>query len=414
MNKDLVKLSLFLSWRSLWRNKRRTIITITAIVFGTVLNVILISFAEGMYFRAIEDTVQAQAGHIVFEHPEYRIAASNDLIIDNADLLADAVKSIEGVREIKPLVKGSGLLRSSHNGSGVSVFGVVPPYEAENGKIANKIMEGHYLSSDEKKSVVISDKLAKRLKVKVKKRVVLVSSDIEGETSEAMFRVLGIFKASPDNADANIIHITLKEAQEFFGMSENQLTRLGILLENPDDRDRIYPEFKNITGFNQAALLKWEEVLPEFASYIKTDRFMNFIICGMFMFLILFTIFNTIMMSVLERKKEFAITLSLGTPPGLLKLQILLEGIIISFVGCFIGMALGYLCYIPLREYGVDMQGLFPEGINTTGVSIDTHVYSRLTLNMAIKLFLSILGVTSAMAIWPMLQSTSVSLTKRD
>ncbi len=414
MNKDLVKLSLFLAWRSLWRNKRRTIITLSAIALGVTLNVLMISFADGMYFRSIEDAVRAQAGHIVLEHPDYRISASNDLVIDNVDILVNSAKSVEGVQEVKSLVKGSGLLRSSYNGSGVSIFGITPSYEVKNGKIANKIIEGSYLSDDGAKTMIISDKVAKRLKVGVKKRVVLVASNIEGETSEALFRVHGIFKASPDNADANIIHIPLKTAQGFFGMSKNQLTRLGILLDNPDDRNRLFPALKNIAKDNSAAVLKWEDVMPEFASYVKTDRFMTLIICGMFVFLILFTIFNTIMMSVLERKKEFAITLSLGTPPGLLRSQILFEGIGISLLGCVIGMGLGYLGYLPLHKYGIDMQGLFPEGVSTAGVSLNTYVYSRLTWGVAIKLFLSVLAATSAMAIWPMLQSTSVSLTKRD
>lgn len=159
-------------------------------------------------------------------------------------------------------------------------------------------------------------------------------------------------------------------------------------------------------------LMTWEQVLPALADYIKTDRFGLLVFNGMFVFLALATIFNTILMSVLERQREFSTVMALGTPPVLLRWQILIEGAILAVAGTSIGTLLGLAMLAPLFIYGLDMSALFPEGMSTAGVSIDTVVHGYLTFDTASSLFITVMLATTAMAVWPMYKATRVKLTQ--
>ena len=111
------------------------------------------------------------------------------------------------------------------------------------------------------------------------------------------------------------------------------------------------------------AVLPWQEVIPEIASYIKLDKGSNLIFQAILIFLILFTIFNTILMSVLEREREFAVLLALGTKPVQLRLQILMESAYLGLIGCALGLLVGGLAAWAAQVWGIDLRSLLGRGV---------------------------------------------------
>ena len=406
----LIKLAFYLAWRSLGRNQRRTWISIAAISVGMGLSLLMLGFGDGMYQRTIENAVSQNAGNLVLQHPSYQQKPSLDLSIQVSAEEITQIEAMSGVKSTQRLILANALVRSGYSARNGGVFGVDPAVGASS-SIATKVNQGRYLEPGDSQDLIISDKMARNLKVGLNKRLVLVANDADGNMLEALFRVRGIFPASNDGLDGHLVHMPISAAQTMFNLQSDEMTRFGILLNDSTTMMDYYQQLQHLNQ-SQRLLMTWEQVLPALADYIRTDRFGLLVFNGMFVFLALATIFNTILMSVLERRKEFSTVMALGTPPVLLRWQILIEGAILAVTGSIIGTLLGLLMLAPLFIYGLDMSTLFPEGMSTAGVSIDTVVHGYLAFDTASSLFITVMLTTTAMALWPMYKATRVKLTQ--
>ena len=158
------------------------------------------------------------------------------------------------------------------------------------------------------------------------------------------------------------------------------------------------------------AVLPWQEVIPEIASYIKLDRGSNLIFQAILVFLILFTIFNTILMSVLERQREFAVLLALGTKPLLLRLQILMESVYLGFLGCALGLIVGGLAAWAAQVWGIDLRSLLKEGFTISGFAVSTKMHARVTIWLLLGTGGLVFAATILLSLIPMHRATRLSI----
>jgi ABC-type lipoprotein release transport system permease subunit len=143
------------------------------------------------------------------------------------------------------------------------------------------------------------------------------------------------------------------------------------------------------------AVRPWQEVMPELSSYIKMDRGSNIIFQGILIFLVLFTIFNTILMSVLERQREFAILLAVGTRPLQLRLQILAESAFLGLLGCSVGLLCGALASWL---------------VNYTGFAMSTTLRTRITPQILFTSSAIVFGATLIISLLPMKRAVGVPM----
>ena len=131
------------AWRSIWRNCRRTLITVSSIAFGLSLALFFVAMAEGGYGQLINDAVRMYAGHVTVEHPLYEEAPAADLNVGNAGALRARIALLPGVVGSKSLVLGQGLVKTAAGAVGVAVMGVDPRLELEVSPLAGKIVRGN-------------------------------------------------------------------------------------------------------------------------------------------------------------------------------------------------------------------------------------------------------------------------------
>ncbi len=374
------------SWRSVWRNKRRTFITVGAISFALAVAVFFIAFAEGMYRQLINDAVRMQAGHFTFEHEEYRDAPAVDLVVGDVARLREGLESIDGVEATKVLVLGQGVARSGNGTSGAALIGVEAAAEVKSSVLAKKIVAGEYLAKGDDRKAVIGESLARRLKLKVGKKFVVSSNNKDGDLSEELVRVKGIFKTGAEEIDGYLVQVPIDFSRRLYGLGPEEATQVGVVLTDPEAREAAMAAASTVSGRGGAAMLPWEEVLPDLAAYIKLDGGSNLVFQGILIFLSLFTIFNTILMSVLERKREFAVLLALGTPERRLRAQILTESGILGFLGCLVGLVVGGLPAYRFELVGWDISSWFEEGMTVSGLAVDTTVFFHLSAELLIGL----------------------------
>jgi putative ABC transport system permease protein len=428
---------LSLAWRSIWRNRRRTIITVSSIALSLALAVFFIAFAEGVYAKMVDDAARMQAGHLTVEQAEYRDAPAIDLVVEDDQNLRRRIEDLPGVERTKALVVGQGVAKSGAGAVGVAVMGVEPSVESGSSPLSRKIISGSYLEDTDVRKVVVGAELAKRLKLGKKKdavryaavleptytqyglptdslieaiqvrlavgkKLVISSNNVDGELVDELVRVKGVFKTGAIEIDAYFIQIPIGFARKLFGMQPGQSSQLGVLLENADEQDDVLAKVQGLIDNPKWAVRTWEEVLPDLAAYIEIDGGSNLVFQGIFIFLILFIIFNTILMSVLERRREWAVLLAVGTPPGRLKWQILVESVYIGLLGCFFGLGIGGALSYLGQVKGIDISAMYGEGLSVSGFAIDSVVYARLTPELLLVMGLIVFGATLLISLYPM------------
>jgi ABC-type lipoprotein release transport system permease subunit len=398
-----------ISWRSLWRHRLRTAITVSAIALALTLNVWLISFGDGVYDKMIFDAVRQNAGHITLENPDYRDAPAIDLTVSGDPDLRERLRRIEGVERTKALILGQGVVKSGAGAVGVALMAVEPDTEAATSPLAHKIADGSYLANGDKRRVVIGAALAERLDLDVGKKLVVSTNDANGQLVEELLRVKGIFSTGAAEIDGYVVQMPLPFARELYELDRNAVTQLGIVVADPENRDQVLAQARTLVGDN-VAVLPWEEVMPEVAAYIRLDGGSNLIFQGILLFLSLFTIFNTILMSVLERTREFAVQLALGVSPWRIRAQVLVESTLIGLLGGAVGLTTGGLLGYYFEVYGLDISKLYGEGLTVSGVAIDSQIYGKVTAELLVVLGVVVVTATILVSLISMRRISRISV----
>lgn len=398
-----------LAWRGLWRNKRRTAITVSSIAFGLAVALFFVSLGEGVYRRMIDLAVNMQAGRLTLERAGYRAAPAVGLYLDGAEASRRRLAGLPGVVRAKLLVLGQGMAQTAGNSAGVEVMGVEPALEAAASPLARRITAGRYLKQGDRGKVVVGRSLAQRLHLSPGRKLVITVNTAQGELTNMLFRVAGIFHTGGQEVDAALLQMPIAQARALFGLPAGAASQVGLVLADYNLQERAAALAAPLVP-RGAVLLSWREVLPELASYIRLDRTSNHVFQALLIALVLFTIFNTLLMSVMEREREFAVLMSLGAPPSLLSRQIMAESLFLGLLGTTAGLALGAGAAGAMARWGLDLSHFLSEGITISGVSLGSRLKSALTWGQVITLGGLVLAATLLLSVFPVWRARRVRL----
>lgn len=378
--------------------------------FGLACTVFFIAIGEGVYAQLIDQVVRMQAGHITMENPGYRDAPAVDLWIKAPESLRSQIERLPQVERTKLIIMGQGIARSGSGDVSATLMGIEPSVELDTSPLVRHIVAGRYLADDDGPWVVIGSGLAKRLRLEVGKKMVLTTNDAAGNLVDVLCRVRGIFETGSVEMDGYFIQAPIDFARRLFGLPEEGATQLGVVLRIPEAQESILREARLMVAEQDIAVLPWQEIVPEIASYIKLDKGSNLIFQAILVFLILFTIFNTILMSVLERQREFAVLLALGTKPVQLRLQILMESAYLGLIGCALGLLVGGLAAWAAQVWGIDLSSLLEEGFTISGFAVSAKMHARVTTGLLLGTAGLVFGATLILSLIPMRRVTRLSI----
>ncbi len=404
-----IALVLKLSFRSLSRNPRRTLITTASIGIGLVLALFFVSIGTGVYAKAARAATRTQAGNLAVQHPLYLQDPSPQHTVLIAPVRA-AAASFSEVEVIKPILFGQAVVATGAGSQGVGMMGVDPAAEALTSPVAQKVIKGRYLQEGDTKGLMMGVALARQLKVEPGKKVVLTTSDLKGELVSELLRVTGIFQTGSDEADAFLIQVPLPIARTALGLPDGSAHQVGMVLTDPSTQADVFARLKDRVTTPTTSLVPWQVLIPQVAEWIELDHRINLVQRGFILFLVSFTILNTILMSVLERTREFAVLLALGTSPRLLRAQILMESVLLALLGTAVGMALGVPLCLWLEWEGFDASPWLPDGITIGGFFLDPIIKGDLTVPDLLFHAAVVLITTVIIGLYPMMRSTRVRL----
>jgi len=396
-----------LAWRNLWKNRRRTLITMTMISVGFALALISLGVADGSHNQMIRNAVRLGSGNLTVEHEDYPDEPSNDKLVAEASALRDRIRGVPGIRNVSERIIVMGLIYTADNSAGVAILGVDPSSDMSRKTLEPEIIEGRYLKDDEKRGVLIGADMARRLKTSVGGKAVVTAQDASGQISSQLVRVRGIFRTGINEMDGYLAQVSLPLARALLGVSEGA-TQLAIFLENEKHQARIKEAIEPLVSVPKAAVFDWQEVMPDLVLFVQMDNAGAYIFMGIIMVVVALGILNTVLMSVLERTREFGLMVALGMDPRRLLALVVLETTLLSLVSLGVGAILGFGAHLYFAAHGLDMGFVSEEQLTMAGTVVDSVLYSELAPGRVLLLVGIEFSVTLAVGIYPAIRASRV------
>ena len=388
------------AWRNIWRSKTRSSVIIIAICLGLASGIFYMAFYQGMVDQRINTAIKTEASHIQIHHKEYLNNPDKKFIITNSDSVTKVIHSVEGVKATSSRIIMNTMIQSPATSSGVKVTGVVPEDEKQVTNLCNRLIEGTYFEEGKRNPIVIGKKLAEKLKIKIKSKVVITLQDMEGNMTGASFKVEGIFETSNTAFDENCVFVRKDDLSRVMAMNTNASHEIAVLLDNNEALDTVDHALK--TKLSDLDVKTWREIMPDVSLVESSFGLTMMIFIGVILLALLFGIINTMLMAVLERTKELGMLMAIGMNRIRVFMMILLETVMLSLVGGVFGIVLGWLLNLYFGVKGIDL-GTWSTAYKSMG--FDTLVYTKLSMSVTFEIAVMVVVTGIIAAIYPAMKA---------
>ncbi|MBI3898876.1 MAG: ABC transporter permease [Gammaproteobacteria bacterium] len=345
-----------LALRGLRRNRRRSLITLSAVAIGLAALVFLWGYVDGINRQMVDNITGYLTGHLQVHQRGYHDDPTLDLTFARADELMRRFDTRGGtIAAIAPRIETQALASGPEKTRGVMVLGIDPARERRVTTLFRALKDGEYLDAADRQGAVLGERTAAILGVKVGGEVALVTQAADGSIGAARFRVRGIYRSGIDVIDASFIVVTLAAVQELLAL-DGQVTTLAIRLGDIDDVPRSVAQLRRELG-PDFEVLGWEALMPELSGNVALHNLFATIILFVVFVVITLSIANTVLMGVMERSHEFGVMLALGTRPAQVARIVLYEALLLGVGAAVLGGAIGAGVTGYFGYRGVDLGG---------------------------------------------------------
>ena len=345
-------LTLVVAWRSLWRNKKRTFLTASAIGVGVLLIQITMSF-QTVYETMIDVGTRFGAGHLQIQEATYHDSPRVDKILADADELREAASAVDGVVDSALVAEVYALISNEEKSFGAIIVGVAPDQDRNTTLYSQNVVAGSYL--EEPHNAVVGSAIARNLELEIGDELVVVGTDIDGSVAAYVFNVGGIFETNNAALDRSMVRIQLATFRDVFGLGQ-AAHRLLLMVDDPQDLDSVKARVASMLPTN-SSLLDWHTLAPDVSQSIQLDKIGNLIFQGAFVLIIVLSISNTFVMKLFERTREFGMLQAVGMRAASIFHMLLIETSFLWLVGTAIGLVLASAVLIPLMVIGIAFGG---------------------------------------------------------
>jgi ABC-type lipoprotein release transport system permease subunit len=351
-----------MAWRNIWRNPRRTLLTIAAISFACILLVFMLSFQLGSYDTMINASVKIHTGHLQIQAEGYQASQKIRDVIPDPARIGAILDKIPQVTAYTYRAMAFALVSSKSRSYGVMVEGIDPRREARVSTLADIIRQGHYLTAappgDAPAGALVGRLLAQNLRLKVGDEITVLGQGRDGSIAATVLHVQGIYASGMDAFDRGTIQIPLSVFQQVFSMG-GAVHEVVVLARNlksvPAIEKRLSGRLKRLATPRPLVVLDWKALTPGLDQAIKMDLVSGSIFYLILIMVVAFSILNTFLMAIFERTHEFGVMMAMGTRPGRLTRLVLFESIGMTLVGVVAGIVLGTLITWYFMIHGIDL-----------------------------------------------------------
>ncbi len=393
-----------MAWRNLWRNPRRTGLTIGAIAFASLLLVFMLSFQFGSYETMINASVRIQTGHLKVQAAGYHDNRDMRRVVADPSAVAKILEADPDVAAYTLRANGFSLLSSQERTYGGLVVGVIPEREAHVSTLKTLIREGKYLAADDMDSALVGRLLARNLNVGVGDDVTVLGQGRDGSVAATVLRVKGIFSSGLDEFDRSVVHMPLSYFQEVYfmrGAVHEVVVIADSLRAVSGVKERVSKKIERLNADPALVALDWNDLMPGLMQAIKLDLIGGLIFWGILIIVVAFSILNTFLMAIFERTREFGVLMAIGARPGRMTRMLLAESLFMTLIGIGSGILLGCLVTLFFQSHGIDLGGA-SELLRQYGIS--GRIHPKLSVVSALLGPGLVFGATLLTALYPALK----------
>jgi putative ABC transport system permease protein len=393
-----VKLLIKLAWRNIWRNKRRSFLTLAAVTFAVLMAIGMRGIQLGTYALNIRTAVELFSGYLQIQKKGYNDTPKLSLCFSEGQKLKLALESTKGIQSYSSRVYADGLISFKDNSRGVAIFGIEPAKEKKVTTFVENIDSGQFFTSDSSNEIVLGSQLLKNLNARIGDQIVLLAQGFDGSLGNQKYEIVGTVRLGVQEMEATVVFMGLKTAQSLLAMGN----KVNVIVIRANDLNNLN-EIKNNLGAKlpnkSFTVLPWNKVNPELQQAIQLDNISGILFLGILIVIVAFGILNTVLMSVTERFREFGVVLSIGMPQKKLTYLVYIETLFIALIGLLFGNLLGYFInyYLILHPivFGGELKKLYEL----------YHFLPELRSSLQISIFIyvsfSIIGISILSCLYP-------------
>lgn len=378
-------------------------VIILSIAVGLFAGIAVLALYKGMMKSRVRIVIDAEVGHLQIHDINFKKDYEPKFVLADGAAILKTVNSMPAVKLAAPRSITTGMLSTTTGSAGVQINGVVPQLEYEASQLKKKIVAGKVFDPVKNNEVMIGQKLAVKMKLKVRSKLVLTFTDTASNMVSGAFRVAAIYKSDNTPLDEKNVYVTMTDLNALLGIS-NGFHEVTLLLKNDEDVNKVQQELKQLFPVYQ--IESWREISPETDFMAKTTDQYSYIIMVIIMFALAFGIVNTMLMAVLERTREIGMMMALGTNRVRVFSLIFLETVFLTLAGTPIGILTGWGTSAYFNRHGLDLSGMGRDMMGSFGFG--TMIYPEFPADKLLAVLLIVAGTAVISCLFPAIKAVKL------
>ena len=395
-----------MAWRNLWRNPRRTLITLFSMTFGLTMMIVGYALMDGMLNQMVHYATLLGTGHVQVHHPDYLVDHSlYDSMSDPETLLADI--SGTGLGAASPRVFATALVSSGQQSAGGQLWGIDPDLENSVTELYKHLETGTWLAPGVLGRVVLGRNLARTLSAGPGDEIVVLTQAADGSLGNALYTVSGTLKSIGEGLDRGGVIMHIQDLSELLVM-DGKVHEIAIRLNDPNELDTASLTLSKALDRERYKVENWEQLFPELAEYLRLSSSSMAIILFIIFAVASLGIVNTQLMSLFERTREIGVMRALGLGPFSVAWLVLFETVFLVLMAAVAGGIAGILWSLRLEYIGWDISWM-GGSFDFVGVAFDPHMYATLTPAAVIDSIVVMFIVVLVASLYPLFRAARIS-----
>lgn len=405
-----------LALRNVRRQARRSALTASAMVIGLALLMISRAIADGAHESWIADGVRLGSGHVAIQAPGYLDSHS---LADRLEPTAVArVHQALAAPTVAPQVRAvvqrltvSGLASSPASAVPISIMGVDPATEARFSPFRKDLVRGRYLEPGDRLGAFVGQGLVTRLGLKLGNRFVLTAQAADGQIAGQLMRVVGVFKTGIPEVDDGLIQVPITTVQRWLG-APDAVSTVAVLLRSSRETPTVVRRLRRLlpAAGDSVAVLSWRQASPELDSAVRVDDLGDYMFLFILLAIVALAILNAVLMSVLNRTREFGVLQALGMTRRQTGLVVFTEGLVLAAASGLVGAALGFGVTWLFWRHGMDLSALWGNDWTVSGITVSSIIVPEFRFAQVLQSVVFILVIGSAASLYPSYQATRIDV----
>ncbi len=396
-----IGLNVAIAWRNLWRNRLRTALTVGGIAFAVLLIVAAYSLQGGAMDAMADNATRLLSGHLQIQNAAFAEDPSMRKVVPDAAATARTLRGVPGVTAVAERAMAFALVSVGDLSYGAQVMGIDPEREPSVSSLADRVVEGRYI--EEPDDALMGSVMAQNLGIGVNDEFIVLGSRLDGSVAALSLRVSGIVDSGSAELDRALVQVQLAAFQDEFGLGD----QVHVVVARVNDFERVDALLPRVEAAvaplgTGVVALPWQRLMPEVAQTMQLKRASSLVMLSLIALLVTFSVFNSFMMTVFERTREFGMLLAIGMRPAGIIGVLQIEACWLALLGVCVGLALGVGVVSAIQHVGIPLGQM--AGEIAQRYQLPDRIYPSLNVGALVLAPLLMLIATQIAALIPALR----------